>query len=1256
MTVKEALKIVEAILHPQRLSNVQEIVFSGVWSGKTYEQIASTAGYETEYMRHIGAQLWQQLSRTLGEKVTKNNCRSVLRRWQEEGEGERGETRGGERGENSLRPTSHSTPPTTLNTQHSTLLASSTPNSIDWGEAPDVSAFYGRTVELATLEQWVRFDRCRLVALLGMGGIGKTTLALKLAQQVAGEFEYVIWRSLRNAPPLENLLAELVQFLSHQQSTQARIGELLHCLRASRCLLILDNLETILESGRTGVYRPDYEGYGELLRALAETAHSSSIIVTSREKPAEIATFEGAELAVRSLPLKGSEEAAMALVEAKGLVGSAIEKQQLGDRYGNSPLALKIVATSIQDLFDGQVREFLEQDTAVFNGVRRLLDRQFQRLSAVEQSIMYWLAIDREWTTVDELYEDMVPVVSKAKILEALEALIWRSLLERQAGSYTQQPVVMEYVSERLIDRVADELMSQEFSLFVSHALLKTTVKDYIRESQDRLILQPIADRFRANFSSTSALDRQIKGLIEVLRTSDIPLTGYGGGNAINLAIKLQIDLTGYDFSHLNLWHAYLQNLNLRQVNFTESDLAKSIFTQTFGIIFSVAFAPTKEAELFRHARGDLLATGDGSGKIIIWQIADGQPLLTLHGHTNLVLSVAWSPNGQFLASGSADRTIRIWNLNTGSCDCILPEHQNWVWSIAWSADGQFLASGSADRTVKLWQPHSGNCIATLPHDAAVASVAWNSDGMLATGSADKIVRVWHPETSNCLKVLSGHEDEIWCVAWHQEGKILASSSDDRTIRLWDTQTGNCLQTLVGHSNSVSSIAWDLDGQTLASSSRDRTIRLWDFVTGECLHVLSNHNSWVWSVDWSPFAQRSRREFPPMPDGRLAPTPPFLRGVGGILASGSQDCTVRLWDARTGACLKTLQGYQGAVRTVTWSLPCGVLASGSDDGIVRLWNAETGNCDRTLSRADSSRRSISSARIWCASWSPDGKMLATVSDEQTVRLWNLGTGYCWKTFEGHTNAVWSVAWSPDGQTIASASHDQTVRLWDVNSGQCVKILSGHVNWVLCVAWSPISPPLLRGVGGILASGGEDKTVKLWDADSGECLRVLAEHEDWVWSIAWSPDGRFLATGSADRTIRIWEAKTGLCLKVLEGHNEPVRAIAWSLDGQILASGSDDRTIWLWDASNWQCHQILGGHTSSVLSVAWSADSQILASGSTDETIKLWDVELGECRTTLRADRPYEGTNITGVRGLTAAQQATLKALGAIEYSRSELMP
>ena len=809
----------------------------------------------------------------------------------------------------------------------------------DWGEAIDVSVFYGRSQELATLQQWILQDRCRLVAVLGMGGIGKTALSVKLAKRIQTQFESVIWRSLRNAPPLETLLGDLIPFLSGGQETQAEIKLLLQCLRDSRSLVILDNVETILRPGeRAGQYRTGYENYGELLRLIGETPHASCLILTSREKPAELAALEGIELSVHSLQLPGSPEAAQQLIQAKGLSGSEEQQQQLSECYGDNPLALKIVATSIQDLFGGDIAAFLTEDVIVFNSIQRLLEQQFNRLSSLEQTIMYWLAINRDWTTISVLVEDIVPAVSKANLLEALESLSWRSLIEkatptlikkatptsseRRTGSYTQPPVVMEYVTDRLVERIYEELSeksggksphppippSPHLPLFQTHALIKTTLKDYVRESEIRLILQPIADQLGTTCQTAKALADKIQAILGWLRDESTPLSGYGGGNLINLCRYLPFDLTGYDFSHLSIWQADLQQINLHRVNFAYANFAKSSFTQTFGSVLSVAFSPD----------GERLAAGDTNGEIHLWRVADSQTLLSYRGHTHWVWSVAWSPDGQILASAGEDQTVRLWNPSNGQCLKTLQGHTSYVWFVAWSPDGQILASAGADQTVRLWNPTSGQCLKTLQgHTNWVWSVAWSPDGqILASAGEDQTVRLWNPANGQCLRTLQGHTSYVWSVAWSPNEQTLASASEDQTVRLWSPASGRCLKTLQGHSRQVRSVVWSPNGQILASAGADQTVRLWNPTSGQCLKTLQGHTRHVCSVAWNP-------------DGQ-------------ILASVSADQSVRLWNLASGQCLKTLQGHTRHVCSVAWNPDGQTLASASEDQTVRLWNPANG--------------------------------------------------------------------------------------------------------------------------------------------------------------------------------------------------------------------------------------------------------------------------------------------------------------------------
>jgi WD40 repeat protein len=191
---------------------------------------------------------------------------------------------------------------------------------------------------------------------------------------------------------------------------------------------------------------------------------------------------------------------------------------------------------------------------------------------------------------------------------------------------------------------------------------------------------------------------------------------------------------------------------------------------------------------------------------------------------------------------------------------------------------------------------------------------------------------------------------------------------------------------------------------------------------------------------------------------------------------------------------------------------------------------------------------------------------------------------------------------------------------------------------------------------MLASASNDGTIRLWDVQHGDCLVTLEGQSSTVDSVCFSPDGRLLASGSGDGAIRLWDFGDQLDINhyslLQTGHKNRVLSLCFSPDGRVLASGGEDSTIRLWDCHSGNCLHILSGHTNGVWSVCFSADGRVLVSGSLDETIKVWDVQTGECLRTLRADRPYERMNITGATGLTPAQVATLKALGAVEEAVS----
>ncbi|MBP0008282.1 MULTISPECIES: NB-ARC domain-containing protein [unclassified Roseofilum] len=506
---------------------------------------------------------------------------------------------------------------------------------------------------------------------------------------------------------------------------------------------------------------------------------------------------------------------------------------------------------------------------------------------------------------------------------------------------------------------------------------------------------------------------------------------------------------------------------------------------------------------------------------------SDGALLCTLRGHQSWVNTVAVTRDGQLAVSGSSDKTLKVWDLETKEETLTLTGHRSLIQAVAVTRDGQRAVSGSSDKTLKVWDLETGEALLTLMgHDSMVKAVAVTPDGQRAvSGSSDNTLKVWDLKTGNKLLTLTGHSGSVQAVAVTPDGQRAVSGSMDKMLKVWDLKTGEQRLTLKGHDHWVNAVAVTPDGRRVVSSSMDKTLKVWDLKTGEEELTLTDHQDWVQALAVTP-------------DGKQA-------------VSAADNNTLQVWDLATGEEKLTLRGHRDSIQAVAVTLDGQQAVSAAMDNTLKVWNLETGEELHTLTDDGGYQDWVRALAV-----TQDRQIAVFATIDNALKIWDLKREQERYTLTGHQDSVQAIAVTSDGKRAVSSSMDKTLKVWNLEMGEELHTLTGHHHSIPAVA---ITPDGRRAV-----SASMDSTLKVWDLATGEELRTLTGHSHWIQAVAVTPDGQCAVSVLDRTTLKVWDLVTGEERLTVTVHQDWVRAVAVTSDGRRVVSGSVDKTLKVWD--------------------------------------------------------------------------------------------
>ncbi len=679
---------------------------------------------------------------------------------------------------------------------------------------------------------------------------------------------------------------------------------------------------------------------------------------------------------------------------------------------------------------------------------------------------------------------------------------------------------------------------------------------------------------------------------------------------------------------------------------------------------------------------GRALASGSRDRTVRLWTLSQRAPRSTrLEGHRGDVTSVAFSRDGRTLASGGKDNVVIVWNHRQARQIRRL-SHPRDVEAVVFGQHGRTLVSNDSLGTVRLWDARTGRLrtttepldgrgkglsVAVAPArlaaatdkrvvvldisrarlDQSIATIAARvpkvtaialgpGNRAIATGTSEGSITVWDAETRTRQLELTGHRSRVTSLAFGPNGRRLASGSSDSSIILWDTEGGKRItggseersgkdEALSEHGGSVRRLAFSPDGRTLASGSSDDRVLLWDVATGK--------------PRLAP--QKDPKSSDPTKKHRGDVLALAFSPDGALLASGSQDDTIVLWDVETGVSFESpLKGHAGDVTELLFHPDGHVLYSAGRDKKINVWRlteharaasdaaarqepravgasaeADVDSSTRQLATLDGLPLAAHQGSPVSVSFDRTGRDILRLSADGVMRQPTTASALA-----GHSRPVFDVAFSPDGKWLASGARDKSIIVWNVASRK-----ADGKPLTLDIPGRPAKKQDVYGLafspdGKVLASGTQDNLVVLWDLEARKPLFApLKGHKNLVVRVAFSPDGKTVASASFDGTVWLWDAEKGVPNRKLVARGR-VWDVAFSPQGNVLAwAGADDR-VTLWDVAAGEKIRDLVGHTQDVLSIDYAPSGKLLASASKDRTVRIWDPTTGKPVATLEGHK------------------------------------